>query len=175
MGTQSPQGGGHKAPLGTGGARTWPCQLAAGSHHDRGCRSGWCQSRSRWPQSSSSDTCTPGSQCHAWGTPEQGQEETNGLHCAPHIGTDQRLAIFATSSQLVFPCTNLHCSSDIGTGGTDQLSRIVVITGRSLLSTACLSTIVCLCVGCVGGVGGVWVAWVVWVVWVVCGWRGWCG
>ena len=56
------------APLDTAAAPPWGCWRPAGSRHGTRCRSGWCRSRRRLRPSSSSDTCTPGSQCRAWGT-----------------------------------------------------------------------------------------------------------
>lgn len=57
-----------------GAVPLWGHWSSAGSHRGRHCRSVWCQSRRKQPQSSSTGIYTPGSLCHAWSTSGKGVE-----------------------------------------------------------------------------------------------------
>ncbi len=59
----------HRAQQGTEVAQPYSCSLDVGNRRGRGCRSGWCQSRSRLPQNSRIGIYTLENQYRALDTP----------------------------------------------------------------------------------------------------------
>ncbi len=76
----------HRAQQGTEVAQPYSCSLDVGNRRGRGCRSGWCQSRSRLPQNSRIGICTPENQYRALDTP--GLEKYYYNMKAPRAGAD---------------------------------------------------------------------------------------
>ena len=133
-GTLSPPGAWHTGQRDTGATPPWTCLSVAGSRRDRGCRSGWCQSRSRQPPSSSSDTCTQGSPCHAWDTP-----------VGRAVGMYQSIIVHYSTRNVIIAYYLQSTSPHVSTGRAHKLCWVIVITSGKLFSTVGFTTVVSLC------------------------------